>query len=306
VPSPLVGARRTDLIRSYYVFVDQQFDIERMTARFPERARVGEGVEGLAVPDPVLGEPRPGVTARGARDGRSSWRPGRFASVVVEELASQIISGVLAPGAILPTEPVLCEQFGFSRTVIREGVKLLEERGLVVVEQGRGTTVQPRSSWNMLDPLVIRTALEHDDDMSLLDSLVAVRRVLEQEMAHVAAERLTADDFARLAACIDVMEATFEDYGRFREADQEFHAIVLGASGNEVGVTIVRTIHRHTGGTPPMIAKAGASRELLERTVDDHRAIYGSLVERDGERAATLIAAHIEGAWAERKRVARA
>ena len=241
-----------------------------------------------------------------ARDGTGSWRPGRLASVVVEALAHEIVSGRLATGEVLPTEPVLCEKFGFSRTVIREGVKLLEERGLVVVEQGRGTTVQPRAAWNMLDPLVIRTALEHDDDMSLLDSLVTVRRVLEQEMAHAAAARLTEDDLGRLDGCIDAMEASFDDYGRFREADQEFHSIVMSASGNEVGLTIVRTIHRHTGGTPPMIAKAGSSRELLEQTVTDHREIYDALAARDGERAGVLIAGHIAGAWAERKRVARA
>ncbi|HZT15875.1 MAG TPA: FadR/GntR family transcriptional regulator [Gaiellaceae bacterium] len=225
--------------------------------------------------------------------------------MVVEELAHQIIGGRLGTGEVLPTEPMLCEQFGFSRTVIREGVKLLEERGLVVVEQGRGTTVQPRSSWNLLDPLVIRIALEHDEDMSLLDGLVTVRRVLEQEMAQAAARRLTHEDLVRLAGCIDVMEATFDDYERFRGADQEFHAIVMGASGNEVGLTIVRTIHRHTGGTPPMIARAGSSRELLERTVDDHRGIYDALAAGDGARAAILIASHIGGAWAERKRRAR-
>ena len=239
------------------------------------------------------------------RDGRGSWRPGRLATVVVDTLAHEIVSGQLATGDLLPIEPALCARFGFSRTVIREGVKLLEERGLVVVEQGRGTKVQPRSAWNMLDPLVIRTALEHDHDMSLLDSLVTVRRVLEQEMTVAAAARLTDDDFVRLDACIDSMDATFDDYGKFREADQEFHAIVMDASGNEVGLTIVRTIHRHTGGTPPMIAKAGSSRELLERTVDDHRAIFEALVAGDGSRAGALIAAHIEGAWAERKRVAR-
>ena len=74
-----------------------------------------------------------------------SWRPGRFASVVVEELAHLIIGGDLSEGDVLPTEPALCEEFGFSRTVVREALKLLEERGLVRVEQGRGTRVQPRS-----------------------------------------------------------------------------------------------------------------------------------------------------------------
>ena len=72
---------------------------------------------------------------------KSSRRPARFASVVVEDLAREIISGKWAEGDLVPTEPALCEEFGFSRTVIREALKLLEERGLVRVEQGRGTSV---------------------------------------------------------------------------------------------------------------------------------------------------------------------
>ena len=108
--------------------------------------------------------------------------PGRFAAVVVEELSDRIVSGALAEGDVLPTEPALCEEFGFSRTVVREALKLLEQRGLVRVEQGRGTTVQPRSSWDLLDPDVLRIALDYDDDLSLLDDLISVRRVLEREM----------------------------------------------------------------------------------------------------------------------------
>src|SRR6186713_2843370 len=138
------------------------------------------------------------LTLKGAR----SRRPARLGSVVLEDLAHPIISGTFAEGSVLPTEPVLCEQFGFSRTVIREGLKQLEERGLVRVEQGRGTTVQQRDSWNLLDPAVIRIALEYDQydrEMSLLDDLITVRRVLEAEMARVAATRLTEDDLAALA-----------------------------------------------------------------------------------------------------------
>ncbi len=82
--------------------------------------------------------------------GKPSQR--RLAAVVVEELAREIIEGNWAEGDVLPREPTMCEEFGFSRTVIREALKLLEERGLVRVEQGRGTTVQPRDSWNLLDP----------------------------------------------------------------------------------------------------------------------------------------------------------
>ena len=63
---------------------------------------------------------------------------------------------------------------------MREGLKLLEERGLIRVEQGRGTIVQPRENWNLLDPDVLRVALEYDDDAALLDSIVTVRRLLER------------------------------------------------------------------------------------------------------------------------------
>jgi len=227
------------------------------------------------------------------------WRPARFAAVVVEELARQIISGAYAVDDVLPTEPALCEQFGFSRTVIREGLKLLEERGLVRVEQGRGTTVQPRDAWNLLDPVVLRIALEYDIDLSLLDDLIVVRRELEREMARAAAKRLSDEDLAALAENLEQMEGSYDDYERFRGYDQGFHAIVMKASGNEVGLTIVRVIHRHGGVMPPLAS--AASRTALKETARDHRGILEALVARDGELAGARIASHIDSAWAERR-----
>jgi DNA-binding FadR family transcriptional regulator len=243
----------------------------------------------------------PGVSL--VLDGAGSRRPARLASIVLEELAHRIVGGAFPEGSVLPTEPVLCEQFGFSRTVIREGLKQLEERGLVRVQQGRGTTVQRRDSWNLLDPAVIRIALAYDHDMSLLDNLITVRRVLEQEMARKAAARLTAGELAALAENIDRMKATYGDYDRFRALDNTFHAIVMKASGNEVGLTIVRTIHTHGGAMPPLAS--AASRAALKRTVDAHRAIYEALAARDGEAAGELISTHIQSSWAERKKKKR-
>jgi DNA-binding FadR family transcriptional regulator len=259
-----------------------------VTARFPERERVAEAGDHLTGKD------------RLARDGRNSWRPARFASVVGEELAQRIISGAFATGDVLPTEPALGEEFGFSRTVIREAVKMLEERGLVRVEQGRGTTVQPRDAWNLLDPVVIRIALDYDRNLSLLDSLVSVRRVLEREMARAAASRLTEVELAALDENVEDMESAYGDYERFRVADHAFHTTIMRASGNEVGLTIVRAIHRHGGVTPPL-ASAASSREILERTVVEHREIHRALTARDGDLAGELISRHIESAWAERR-----
>jgi len=230
---------------------------------------------------------------------RGPARPARLATVVVEELAGQIIGGEFPEGSVLPTEGTLCDEFGFSRTVLREGLKLLEERGLVRVEQGRGTTVQARELWNLLDPTVLRIALERDQNTALLDNLITVRRLLEAEMARVAAARLTEIELAELAENIERMRAALGDYSEFRRLDQQFHGQVMQASGNEIGRTIVRSIHQYAGWTPSL--NSPGARESLERTVAGHAAILTALRDRDGDLAAERIAEHIDSAWAERR-----
>jgi DNA-binding FadR family transcriptional regulator len=247
---------------------------------------------------PVDGNPE--TRSPFARDGNASKRPGRLASVVVEELVHAIVSGKLAEGEVLPTEPTLCEEFGFSRTVIREALKLLEERGLVRVEQGRGTTVQPRDAWNLLDPVVLEIALAYDHDMSLLDNLMTIRTVVEREMGRAAAAGLTDEQLSALADNIAHMEQAYDDYATFRRYDLSFHSIVMKASGNEVGMAIVRTIHTHGGST--QLLSSAASRAELKRTAAEHRSIYEALEVRDGDLAADRIAAHIGSAWAVRRR----
>ena len=234
------------------------------------------------------------------RSGSRQRRPARFASVVVEELADLIIGGNYPEGYVLPTEPALCEEYGFSRTVVREGLKLLEERGLVRVEQGRGTTVQPRSAWNLLDPVVLQIALDYDPDLTLLDDLISIRRLLEREMGAEAATKLTDAELRELETIADEMDQSYDDYDRFRDFDNSFHAIIMRASGNEIGLTIVRVIHRHSDATAPLAA--GASRAALKRTVAEHREILEALAAGNGDLAGERISAHIEARWAERKK----
>ena len=78
----------------------------------------------------------------------------------------------------------------------------------------------------------------------------------------------------------------------------------MRASGNEVGLTIVRVIHRYGGATPPLAATP-ASKAALKRTTAEHRAILDALAAGDGELAGERISAHIESSWVERKRAAK-
>ena len=95
------------------------------------------------------------------------------------------------------------------------------------------------------------------------------------------------------------MEGAYDDYDRFRDFDNAFHAIIMRASGNEVGLTIVRVIHRHGGATAPLAS--GASRNTLKRTVAEHREILEALAAGDGELAGERISGHIQARWVERK-----
>ncbi|GAB3960229.1 hypothetical protein GCM10027614_81540 [Micromonospora vulcania] len=109
---------------------------------------------------------------------------------VVEDLVDAVVSGKLRPGESLPPEGPLSEQFGVSRTVIRESVKRVEEKGLVTIARGRGTQVRSMTSWNLLDRVVLTSLIKHDETLGILDELSVVRAQLESVMAAEARARV--------------------------------------------------------------------------------------------------------------------
>src|SRR5450830_647519 len=129
----------------------------------------------------------------------------RLGVAVVEALVNVIVSGELAPGDTLPPELPLSQQFGVSRTVLRESVKRLEEKGLVSVGQGRGTVVQPTRAWNMMDRVVLTALIAHDDSLGVLDELSTVRALLEAEMARETARVRTHVELDVLRGALDEM-----------------------------------------------------------------------------------------------------
>src|SRR6187551_3308047 len=158
-------------------------------------------------------------------------RAANLGVAVVRDLVKAIVTGTVAPGDILPPEGTLSQQFAVSRTVIRESMKRVEEKGLVTVSQGRGTVVNQSSKWNVLDPDVLSALVDHDETLEVLDELAVVRGSLEATMARAAAARQNPESTAALRAAFDRAAANLDDIATYNDADAAFHDLVMEQSG---------------------------------------------------------------------------
>lgn len=244
------------------------------------------------------------MTADGPNDaggGMPPWprRPARLATAVVSDLADRIVSGVFPENTNLPTEPLLCETFGVSRTVVREAVKGLEERGLVKARQGQGTTVCPYDDWNLLDPVVLEATVRHDAELSILDDLVDVRRALEAQMAGQAARRASSEHLERIDTLLAQLAEEVVRPGLYIQTDILFHDAIMLASGNRLGRSVVRMIHAEARASSRY--NGHPTRRDCEMSNAGHTAICGQLHLKDPEGAAEAMNDHILGSWLHRR-----
>jgi DNA-binding FadR family transcriptional regulator len=231
--------------------------------------------------------------------GALAGRPARLSVVVVKVLVDGIVSGRYPSGSLLPPEPVLCQSFDVSRSVVREAMKALEEKGLVRARQGHGTTITPPEDWNLLDPVVLEAMIHADETMQTLDQLVDVRVALECDMARTAADSMTDAELAELGAILEELESQLKDAEHYLETDTRYHDFIMRCSGNRLGRSIIRAIHPHarasTRYNPP------TDDADLGRAHAGHVTIYEHLRQRDGEAAAAAMQEHIRGTWQLRK-----
>lgn len=193
----------------------------------------------------------------------------RLSDKVAEQLLLSIQSEQLAAGSRLPSERELSEQFGVSRTVIREAVRSLAAKGVLEVRSGSGVHVTPVAASSVSEQMALflrgRGALDYA-------KINEVRIALEVRTAQIAAARATDDDIAelrehcvRMAAIDDVEVASAEDV--------EFHRAIARATHNELFTVmldsigdILLEIRRATLGLPGRIQEGVAFHErILER-----------------------------------------
>jgi len=213
------------------------------------------------------------------------------------ELAAAIVSGELEPGARIPKETDLSEQYDISRGVARECLRGLEERGLVTVRHGSATIVNSREAWDIFDADVIAAALGGAAAVSLLGDYLECRRMIEIGSAGLAAARRTDGHVARLEQCFADMKAAVAQRrarlqeSEYHEADVAFHLALVEATGNDALVSLVRRIDGAL-----LAARYPLARPAYRRTraIPEHEAILDAVRAGDEAGAREAMSAHLD------------
>ena len=182
-------------------------------------------------------------------------RDATLAERVTEQIRNYIVSGQLQPGDRMPPERELARQFGVSRTVVREAVRALMAQGLLEVRAGSGTIVRNPSPGAVAQSmaLLLRVGRERFDYHKVME----VRRLLEIEIAGLAAERRTDEDLDALTALVEETPGLSGKPDDWLKNDMAFHAQLAQATKNELfsvlldSITDIMVTVRRLGFTVP-------------------------------------------------------
>ena len=207
-------------------------------------------------------------------------------AVIRERLLEAIRSGQLLPGDAVPSERSLCEQFGVARTSVREAIQGLVSAGLLE-RRGNRTQVAER---------LPEVRFDTDDRKLMVSQLFEVRRVLEPQMAGLAAQRATEEERALIA---DLAGRVTKQLDEFRAVDREFHAVLARACGNQV----LTELHAKAlaalfaSGEFVSLLYADANRrevsKIIHSATEAHRAIAVGIVKGDQAATVAAVEAHL-------------
>lgn len=211
----------------------------------------------------------------------------------VDHLGAAIVAGRYPPGSSIPPEPLLGEELGVSRTVVREAVKSLIAKGLVTSGPKVGTKVLPSEQWNWFDRDVIVWQSRAGLTREFLRDLQELRRVVEPAAVRLAAERATPDDIVGIEAAFAGMKKAVEEGGDYVTHDLRFHQGLLQASHNRMVVQMSKALAAllRTSFEISTTRKDGPKLSLPL-----HRAVVDAVIARDADAAEDAILVLIDGA----------
>ena len=211
----------------------------------------------------------------------------------VDYLGEAIVAGRVGSAGALPPEPLLCEELGVSRTVVRESVKSLVAKGLIQTGPKVGTHVMPSEHWNWFDPDVIAWQAKAGLTPEFVRDLQDLRRIVEPAAMRLAAERATAQDIQGIEEAFAGMKQAVFEGGDYVTHDLRFHLGLLRASRNRMLVQMSRALG----------ALLRTSFEISTRRKDGplsslgmHRAVLDAVIAHNPDNAEKAVRSLIDSA----------
>jgi GntR family transcriptional regulator, transcriptional repressor for pyruvate dehydrogenase complex len=209
---------------------------------------------------------------------------------IAHQLERAILKGSLKAGDRLPTEETLTRQHSTSRPIVREAMRALKGKGLIVTRRGSGSYVADNASVAPLRASVERYGALRGDTRAYED-LLELRLIVETHCIRALARQDAAEARKRLAMRLKRMETLQHDLERFGSADLAFHLEIVASAGN----TLITTIYE---GLLPGIGERFARDTYHDTgqtaiTLREHRAILRAVESLDEERAADALRRHL-------------
>lgn len=210
---------------------------------------------------------------------------------VTETIETQIIAGEYKIGDRLPTENNLAASFRVSRTVIREAMKVLKEKGWVETRPGRGTIVIDNVSRGVRSSFDVAVRM---DPQSGSDHLIEIREMIEPEIAALAALRASEEHMSLMKQAIARMDQAVQeepiDIDRFLDADFSFHIILAESTGNPLILMIVNPVVRLLREQQAFVSQVA---DGVQHSQSNHRLVLEAVLQRDPSAARETMRRHI-------------
>jgi len=208
----------------------------------------------------------------------------RLYRVVSSKIEELIRAENIRPGERLPAERELATKLGVSRTSLREALIALELGGTVEVRGGSGVYVSEQAKPQAEVPTAGPGPFE----------VLAARRLIEVEVAAMAAKHASDANIDAILVAVMAMEQHHEDRSGNESADRDFHLAIARATGNSAMVGVIEYLWSQRGSLWHKLKEHFQTEELRQQTLIDHRNIFAAIASHDVAGARTAMRAHLD------------
>lgn len=211
---------------------------------------------------------------------------------VTKQLTEYIVSEDLQPGDLLPSEIKLAQEFGVSRSVVREALRSMAAQGTIEVISGKGAIIKP------VDDTLLRIFFQRAIEVghSSYVELMEIRKPLEVQSAVLAAERRTPEEAASIHDIVAAMGTRLDKLDAYAELDVEFHLLVAAAAHNLLLFHLISSIRNLLRDVMHEGLQRRQNLEQLERIQTVHANIARAIEQGNPAQAGNAMATHFDEA----------